>query len=313
VEIARKPIARAASRLRESRLRPFFHRYGSKWRGAPHYPCPVYDTIVEAFCGAAGYSLLHPEKKVLLFDSDEIVCGVWHFLIHASEAEIRALQLVFEHVDDLIDVCQEARWLMGFWLNKATTQPSKSPSAWMRRFRSTQRGVYWSAEVRERLAQQQQFIRHWTITRASYRDIPDMRATWFVDAPYIELQGRHYKHNVIDYHHLGDWCKSRRGQVIVCEGSGADWLRFVPLGTFKGQRKRSQEMIWTNDEGHPTHHPENELRILYLDRQYTVQGLSPVGNKTVDRAFFGANRAEFGWGGTDYTLHFHAHGYVAHI
>jgi hypothetical protein len=158
---------------------------------------------------------------------------------------------MFEHIDEL-NVCQEARWLIGFWLNKGTTAPSKSPSKWMRDYQSKQPGVYWGEKIRERIASQVSGIRHWTITHASYADIHDQSATWFIDPPY-EVAGRAYRFHDIDYLALGDWCRSRSGQTIVCENEGAQWLPFRPFRTIKGLEglrggKKSVEVIWTNDE-----------------------------------------------------------------
>jgi hypothetical protein len=77
-------------------------------------------------------------------------------------------------------------------------------------------------------------------------------ADMFIDAPY-EVAGRAYKFHDINYPDLGDWCRSRTGQVIVCENTGATWLQFQPFRTIKaleGKRggKRSEEVIWTNEE-----------------------------------------------------------------
>jgi hypothetical protein len=92
--------------------------------------------------------------------------------------------------------------------------------------------------------------RHWTITQASYADIPDQAASWFIDPPY-RVAGRAYRFHDINYPALGDWCMSRRGQVMVCENAGADWLPFRPFRTIKGLEgkrggKKSEEVIWTN-------------------------------------------------------------------
>jgi hypothetical protein len=38
-------------------LEPMFTYLGGKWRLAPKYPPPIHDTIIEPFCGSAGYSL----------------------------------------------------------------------------------------------------------------------------------------------------------------------------------------------------------------------------------------------------------------
>jgi hypothetical protein len=242
-----------------NRLKPFFHRFGSKWRIAPRYSAPRNDTIIEPFAGSAAFSMLYPERQVLLFDLDPIICAIWHYLIHVSEAEIMALPIDIDHVDELRGVPQEVRWLVGFWMNKGTTVPGKMSSAWRRKYGPFQHGVYWSPEVRQRIAMQLRHIRHWQITQASYEQIPNMRATWFIDAPYDNKEGEHYKFGrlSIDYRALGEWCRSRSGQVVVCEHLGAQWLPFRELGTFKGQRKESREAIWTNDGDH-LHHSENE-------------------------------------------------------
>jgi hypothetical protein len=234
-------------------MRPFFSFFGSKWRTVPHYQQPTHNTIIEPFCGAASYSVRYPERQIKLYDLDPVICGVWDYLIHVSGQEIRALPTECGHIDEL-HVCQEAKWLIGFWLNKASVQPAKSPSKWMREYQSRQSGcTYWSAAVVERIASQVPHIRHWKIRETSYADIPDQTpATWFVDPPY-EVAGRAYRFHDIDYPTLGDWCRSRNGQTIVCENEGADWLPFAPFRTIKGLEgkrggKKSEEAIWTSDE-----------------------------------------------------------------
>lgn len=99
--------------------KPFFTYFGGKYRAAPHYPKAVFDTIVEPFAGAAGYSLRYHRRRVILVDADPIIVGLWKYLIAVSPEDVRRLPLVGddETVDNL-DVCQEARWLIGFWLNK---------------------------------------------------------------------------------------------------------------------------------------------------------------------------------------------------
>ena len=233
--------------------KPFFSFFGSKFRVAIHYPAPTHNTIIEPFAGSAGYSLRYPEKQVKLFDLDPIICGVWRYLISVSPEEIRSLPLVFDHVDDL-NICLEARSLVGFWLNKACTQPAKSASKWMRDYQSEQPGVYWGQRIRERIASQLPYIRHWTITQGSYLDIPNQDATWFVDPPY-EVAGRAYRFHDLDYPALGEWCKANSGQVIVCENAGASWLPFQPFKTIKaleGKRggKTSEEVVWYGGAPH---------------------------------------------------------------
>ena len=114
-------------------LRPFWQYYGGKWRAAPKYPAPTHGTIVEPFAGAAGYSLRHYERNVILVEKDPTIAGIWDFLIRSGPAEILAIPLV-EAVADLPDtVPQEARDLVGFWLNAAVTSPwARTTTRWAR-------------------------------------------------------------------------------------------------------------------------------------------------------------------------------------
>jgi hypothetical protein len=104
--------------------------------------------------------------------------------------------------------------------------------------------------MRSRIARQLPAIRHWQIIEGSYEQAPDIPATWFIDPPYA-VQGSYYKHGSkgIDYAALGAWCRSRQGQVMVCEQEGADWMPFVFFRDIKAMegahgRKRSREVIW---------------------------------------------------------------------
>ena len=228
-------------------LRPFFTYYGGKYRSSPHYPAPGYPTIIEPFAGSAGYSLRYPHKRIVLNDVDESIVMVWDYLIHVSADEIRALPLEITHVDDL-HVIQEAKMLIGFWLNKGAAVPCKTPSSWMRS--GIRPKSYWGQEIRERIASQVDSIRHWTISQVSYEQLPLTEATWFVDPPYMSAAGRHYRRDVVDYGHLGAWSRGLPGQVIVCELEGADWLPFTPFRVTKASPakrggKRSREAVWT--------------------------------------------------------------------
>ncbi len=217
-------------------MKLFFTYYGGKWRIASHYPKPM-DTIIEPFAGSAGYSLRYPEKQVHLFDIDPIICGVWDYLIHVSEAEILSLPVDITHVDDA-NINQEAKWLIGFWLNKASTQPGKQPSKWMRS--KIRPNSYWGETIKQRIASQVNLIRHWTIEQKSFADIGNENATWFIDPPYSR-SGSFYKYNKIDYNVLTEYCKDRIGKVIVCEQDGADWLPFVPFRTIKYATTTTQQ------------------------------------------------------------------------
>lgn len=228
-------------------LRPFFSYYGGKWRDAPkHYAPPAHDLIIEPFAGSAGYSLRHPYRDVLLVDSDPTVIGIWRWLIGADPDEVRALPDIEPGMTlDDIDAPSDAVNLIGFWLNKGSSTPKRTPSAWMRS--GIRPGSFWGARVREVIASQLPAIRHWQAECGSYWMAPDIEATWFIDPPY-QHAGKHYRHGSagIDYTALAAWCRDRLGQVIVCEGTGADWLPFAQIADIKTTRmQRSNELAWT--------------------------------------------------------------------
>lgn len=231
-------------------LRPFFGYYGGKWRDAlKHYPEPQYSTIVEPFAGSAGFSLRHAERKVILCEVDPILAAVWQYLIRVSSKEILSIPDLGANqtVDDL-DIPQEARWLVGLWLNRGAASPRKSPSRWMRD--GIRPGSFWGDRVRNTIASQVDTIRHWKIHNCDYNHCPKpKKATWFIDPPY-EAAGRYYRYGSeqIDYSALAKWCRSRHGQVIVCENDGATWLPFRYLATTKTTRsnRRSVEVFWLN-------------------------------------------------------------------
>jgi site-specific DNA-adenine methylase len=235
-------------------LRPLFSYYGGKWRAAPRYPAPRYDTIIEPFAGSAGYALRYPERNVVLVEKNAKVAATWRYLLRATEAGAT--------VDDL-NVCEEARYLIGFSVNAATTSPSKSLSKWATTYPTAQ---FWGEKRRVLLSKSVSRIRHWTLIEGDYADAPDVEATWFIDPPYIGA-GKHYPTQPDDFEALAVWCRSRRGQVMVCENVGATWLPFRPFLKIKANQSRyggktSHEALWTNDGSErpnvlfPT--PENE-------------------------------------------------------
>lgn len=230
-------------------LRPFFNYYGGKYRLSARLPSPRYGRIVEAFAGSAGYAVRHPSADVLLIDTNPVIIGVWDFLIRAKPSEVLALPDVGGGSVDDLPVCQEARWLIGFWLNKGTSAPVKKPSAWMRSGRYPRQ--FWGPEIRERLARQVERIRHWKTLLCSYAEAPDIEATWIVDPPY-QRAGVHYTHNNVDFEHLAAWVHTRRGLVFVHEAEGATWLPFQPFAEIKAMegghgKKTSKEALYIID------------------------------------------------------------------
>lgn len=246
---------RKAYTVADKRLRPFFSYFGAKWRLAPKYPAPRFDTIVEPFAGSAQYACLYPDRNVYLCDKDPIIAGLWRYLIRTPEREILEMPDIHagQCVDDLRLPCQEAKWLVGFWLQGATAAPANVPSTWMLgAARNRMEGAFWGTRVRQMIASQLHAIRHWRCANRSFDEIPMADVTWFVDPPY-QIQGKSYmcKSADIDFAYLGTWCQSLPGQVIVCENAGAAWLPFRDFATLshaRGKVKPSKEVVWLSDE-----------------------------------------------------------------
>ncbi len=227
-------------------LKAFFSYFGSKVGASGKYPPPAHDTIIEPFAGSAGYAGRYYYKDVQLYDLSPTICGVWEFLIRATQADVLALPLEF---DDVNKLTQAERGFIGFWWARSVSSPSRNPTPWMKT------GLYmesfWSERTRLRIANQVELINHWSIENIPYNQIKPVRATWFVDPPY-QKEGHKYPYGSkrIDYADLGAWVKERPGQIIACESSPAAWLPFVPF--FKNNRincrkdgQHTQEMLYT--------------------------------------------------------------------
>ena len=221
-------------------LHPFFSYFGSKYRLAKYYPEPQCDEVIEAFAGSAGYALMYPDKQVYLYEIYEPIVDLWKWLIQVPEDEILKLPVgpfdkghpVESEVDSV-----PARTLMGFWLTESQTNASRYPL-------SKSRGGNWSQRKKETIASQLQYIRHWKVEKLSFEQIPNRKATWYIDPPYEEA-GSRYKHNKIDYAALGQWCRDREGQVIVCEQNSAKWLEFQHLRLGRNaSNKDYRELVW---------------------------------------------------------------------
>jgi hypothetical protein len=232
-------------------LWPFFTFYGGKWRSAPHYPKPRYSRTVEPFAGSAGYSTRYYLNDVVLVEKDPIIAGLWRWLIGASSGEILALPLEIPTTIRDLGLAPGPSALIGFWCNKGAASAVQSPSAWMRD--GTRPKSYWGEVIRARIADQVGAIRHWTIIEGDYTDAPDGESTDFVDPPYANKAGSHYRTKFAGHVALGEWCRNRPGQVIVCENDGATWLPFrhfrdIKSNPSKHGKGQSAEAVWLSDE-----------------------------------------------------------------
>ena len=235
----------------QSRLRPFFPWFGSKWLLSPHYPAPIYDRIIEPFAGSAQYSLLYHDREIILCDIKPEIVKIWRYLIGVSEREFLALPRLERHVPvTTYGLSEGATLLLGSWMKFGK---GSIPTV----FHYSEKTYPWKwnqSSRREKLAAQLHYIKHWKITQKDYKNLDtNQPATWFVDSPY-ESKKRSYRTPPLDFPALGEWCKRLPGQAIVCEMEPAKWLPFRPFRETKSAHKTSakgtkqtyRELIWTD-------------------------------------------------------------------
>ena len=231
-------------------IRPFWRYYGGKWRAVAsgYYPAPKHSTIIEPFAGAAGYSLHHHDRDVVLVDLNPKIAAIWRWLIAASPSDVASLPPTIEGDVRDLDLPDGARWLLGFWCGSALGAPLNSPTSW----RLNYPRQAWTPAIRARVADGASKIKHWRIIEGPNSTAPDVVATWFVDPPYV-VGGSRYATGSrnVDFDDLAAWCRTRRGQTIVCEATGATGLPFRHVGTMQAAntqgRGKASEAVWIHD------------------------------------------------------------------
>ena len=228
-----------------SRFKSMFSYYGGKSKIAHLYPPPECDTIIEPFAGGAGYSLLYPERQVILVEKNPAIAAVWRYLLETS------LETVLRDVPP--DVRRGTR--------VSTLLAPGSPGGLAALLASAasvgEAGSYCYADravtafgekswprLRERLKHFHPRIQHWKLIEGDYAEAPDVEATWFVDPPYQGRLGDRYFCKNVDYKALAQWVQGRKGQVVVCENEGATWMKFKPVKAVRNLKNRSVEVAW---------------------------------------------------------------------
>jgi len=210
-------------------MRPFFSYYGAKYTVAKYAGAPRRDFVIEPFAGSAAYATRYAPKYAALYDISPDICNLWDWLIHCSEADVRAIPDTFECFREIEALPRGAALLVRFWVSKGRAEPSGTLSPWYFKYRNTGDCKVWGPEVRARIIAQKPAIALWTVDNISYRQIPLREAHWHIDPPYNNKAGSRYPFSEIDYGHLAAWCKGLPGSVDVFENEGASWLPFQPL------------------------------------------------------------------------------------
>lgn len=211
--------------------------YGSKSKLVKLYKPPTKDLIIEPFAGTARYSLMYWDRDVLLVDKNPKIIKLWEYLQNASEKDLDGLPKL-NVGDDLrnFDLSEGELCFLGLCVNEGSANPRNVLSKW------ASDSFNFKIEKTKNILPK---IKHWKITMGSYIDIDNQDATWFIDPPYFN-GGEHYpfSNKDLDFNQLGNWCKERLGEVIVCENDNANWLSFQHLKEHWGGKKKSNEVVY---------------------------------------------------------------------
>ena len=210
-------------------MRPFFSYYGAKYTVAKYAGPPRRDLVIEPFAGSAAYSTRYAPRHCALYDLSPHICDLWDWLIHCSEADVRAIPDTFENFEEVMRLPLGASLLVRFWISKGRAEPSGAFSPWYFQYRNARDCRVWGPAVKARVIGQKPLIAEWTVDNLSYREIPMREAHWHVDPPYNNSAGSRYPFSNVDYQDLAAWCNALPGTTDVFENSGAEWLPFLPL------------------------------------------------------------------------------------
>jgi site-specific DNA-adenine methylase len=215
-----------------------FSYYGSKSKVVNYYPPPKYGKIIEPFAGSARYSLKYFDRDITLVDKNKSVIDAWSYLKNATVNDITELPKLKpgDNIDNFNLSCGE-KSLLSFLVNVGNTGRKSMTERSFNQF-----------DIQMKNIKSQLFkIKHWVILLGSYDDLPNDEQTWFIDPPY-QFGGNEYKESnkQLNFVDLAEWCKSRNGQIIVCENTKANWLPFLPMIDMMGSVHKTTEAIWSN-------------------------------------------------------------------
>lgn len=132
---------------------------------------------------------------------------------------------------------------IGFNINRGSTGPRNIVQKWscQQKLRPNYASTVEYAIIRAAVLIDK--IKNWQVTCFDYRQLENIKGTWFIDPPY-QCGGSIYPISDINYQELAEWCMTRRGQIIVCENEKANWLPFKHFKKITGQSKKTNEVIF---------------------------------------------------------------------
>lgn len=217
-----------------------FYYYGRKKKIGNKYKLSTKDIIIEPFAGSAAYSLRKENinKNVILFEKSKRIYDLWKWLIEVAE------------YDDIIKLGNIKKGDKVNEFIKILHSASKRAFDYKTITVTSVMEANWNSNL-PKMAELVGKIKHWKIYNNCYSEIDNvvgnLDSCWFVDPPYKGDAGTGYSHSSkdIDYDKLSEWCKNRKGDVIVCEGLDANWLPFEKLtqqSTING--KKNNELVY---------------------------------------------------------------------
>lgn len=219
-----------------------FSYFGGKTKLAKYYPDPQYNIIIEPFAGSAQYSLYGErwKKDVLLYDKNIKIVEIWQYLLNASSKDILELPEPLQKSDirDYQFPCRGARNLIYNLCSGGSCHFGNKT------------GKYGNVHTSKiRIAKNLYKIKHWQIFHEDYRNIPNLKATWFIDPPY-QIMGYRYPIHDIDYSTLLHWSLSRLGEIIICENTQSTWCpNLKPIKLYRGIKNTTVEaLLYKNNE-----------------------------------------------------------------
>ena len=254
--------------------------YGGKSKIAHLYPEPSHALIVEPFAGSAAYSWLHrKDREIWLNDLDARTYSIWKFLTSPEACDIvetfvpdsvepgqKVSDTIPAELPGLIEICR-AEANQGTQGAKGVHDQITSMGA-----------KCW--KVKRKLREVIPEVANWKVTNVSYEDLANVEATWFVDPPYKNPAGARYRTSNINYDQLGWWCLGRRGQTIVCEGYGANWLPFEPFQhsrvsiRSRYQRANAQEVMYYRSDAPSAEMTSTSSTVEEISSRSVVPALS---------------------------------------